>query len=739
MINQRFGITLFLIALFLAPAAEAHAQSDTSVFTYQGRVTDNGTNFNGAGEFKFALVTSTNANHGATATATVAGGMVSAISIVAGGNGYVTAPRVNILGGGGSGAAATATISGGVVTGVTINSSGSGYTNVPIVSIDLPPPDISYTTYWSNDGTSVNGSEPTTAVHVPVADGLFTVLLGDTTLPGMAALEASLLAQPNLQLRIWFNDGANGFAALNPAQPLTPSPSAVFADSARTATGLSGLTVRQNSAGAPNIIGGSTINYVANGVLGATIAGGGATNYYGQIDTNSVSANFGTVSGGAANKVTGIFGTIGGGFENVTLDLPYSTIGGGYGNQVSAGGSTIGGGYQNLASGGDSVVAGGEGNMATNLYATVCGGYHNVAGGAGAFVGGGGFDGSYRAYSSNYALGNASVIGGGFENRTTNDYTTVGGGEFNYAYNTGATVAGGISDQAGGSVAVVCGGNANDALGDESFIGGGYNNAAGGAYSVVPGGEFNDAGGKFSFAAGRYANAGYDGCFVWSDSQGSCYSDRTNQFKIRAGGGVEMDVNGSSGLNPAALKISSTSTNGVGLWVSQSSSDAVAVFGNASPGTGDIIKGFSGTYANNLVFEVQNDGTVRSKGVVLTSDRNAKAGFSRVNAESILEKVAALPITEWHYKDDSAGIRHVGPMAQDFHAAFHLNGKDNKHISVVDEGGVALAAIQGLNEKLDKQAAQLKTRDAQIARLQKSVIQLRKLVEQLSNAQANVR
>jgi hypothetical protein len=48
-------------------------------------------------------------------------------------------------------------------------------------------------------------------------------------------------------------------------------------------------------------------------------------------------------------------------------------------------------------------------------------------------------------------------------------------------------------------------------------------------------------------------------------------------------------------------------------------------------------------------------------------------------------------------------------MAQDFHAAFGLNGADDKHISVVDEGVVALAAIQGLNQKLDEKAAEIQT------------------------------
>jgi hypothetical protein len=48
-------------------------------------------------------------------------------------------------------------------------------------------------------------------------------------------------------------------------------------------------------------------------------------------------------------------------------------------------------------------------------------------------------------------------------------------------------------------------------------------------------------------------------------------------------------------------------------------------------------------------------------------------------------------------------------MAQDFHAAFGLNGSDDTHISLVDAQGVALAAIQGLNRKLETENAALKS------------------------------
>ena len=98
--------------------------------TYQGRVTDNGTNFNGPGQFKAALVTVTNNNHTATANPP-SGGFVTVINATCGGYGYVTPPTITIAGGGGSGATATASISGGVVTGLTVNNPGSGYNPSP--------------------------------------------------------------------------------------------------------------------------------------------------------------------------------------------------------------------------------------------------------------------------------------------------------------------------------------------------------------------------------------------------------------------------------------------------------------------------------------------------------------------------------------------------------------------------------------------------------------------------------
>jgi hypothetical protein len=100
--------------------------------------------------------------------------------------------------------------------------------------------------------------------------------------------------------------------------------------------------------------------------------------------------------------------------------------------------------------------------------------------------------------------------------------------------------------------------------------------------------------------------------------------------------------------------------------------------------------------------------------VLLTSDQNAKENFTPLDGQTVLAKVAALPVTVWNYKSDQKGVRHMGPMAQDFSAAFGLDGSDNKHISVVDEGGVALAAIQGLNQKLEARSQELEAENTEL-------------------------
>jgi hypothetical protein len=115
---------------------------------------------------------------------------------------------------------------------------------------------------------------------------------------------------------------------------------------------------------------------------------------------------------------------------------------------------------------------------------------------------------------------------------------------------------------------------------------------------------------------------------------------------------------------------------------------------------------------------------------VSSSDRNVKQDFADVNSRAVLEKVAQMPIQTWAYKNDP-GTKHLGPVAQDFYAAFAV-GPDDKHITTVDESGVALAAIQGLNQMLAEQAAALKHKDSEIQELQRAVAELQKSVRNIN-------
>jgi len=631
-----------LCGLFFNPPARAQ----NTVLTYQGRVTANGANFTGTGRFKFALVTSANASQQATATANLTVNFVTSITVVNGGSGYTSAPTVTITGGGGSGATATASVSGGAVTGITVNNAGLGYTSPPSVTIAPPPPSLSYTTFWSNDGTSTDGSEPAAAVSVTVANGLFTAVLGDTAQANMTAIPVALFTQAGLQLRIWFSDGVNGSAALSPAQNLTPAPYAIFANTATTLNG--GLSVQNNTNGAPNVIGGAPVNFVSPGVIGATIGGGGVTNYnFGNPSSNSVTANFGTVGGGLGNAAAAV--------------------------------ATVGGGYQNTAGGEYATAGGGSVNRASGLYATIAGGILNSASGASATVGGGG-------------------AGCGF--------------------------------------------------------GGCFGNTASGDFATVPGGYGNWAAGYGSLAAGLYAQATHQNSFVWSDGylQSSFSSTAQSQFAVRANGGVLLaaDVRiGTAAGDYHRLTLGGGNSDGFLYGSYQAFGDGIHLGYNyyadaagnpyvihsdgatsrLSVGYGTITLAIGDVGSAPTTQRLLADATgVTVNGTFNNlSDRNAKQDFAPVNPSQILDKVAQLPVSEWSYKEDAA-TRHIGPVAQDFYSLFNI-GTDDKHIAPMDEGGVALAAIQGLNQKV---AEQLKAKDAQIQELRQKVERLEELANRLA-------
>ncbi len=97
-------------------------------------------------------------------------------------------------------------------------------------------------TFWRNSSVSAGSSEPAAPVSVQVAAGLYNVALGDTAIPNMATLPSTVFAEAVSQttanpifLRVWFNDGINGFQLLTPDTRVTPVAFAMAASFAQTA------------------------------------------------------------------------------------------------------------------------------------------------------------------------------------------------------------------------------------------------------------------------------------------------------------------------------------------------------------------------------------------------------------------------------------------------------------------------------------------------------------------------
>jgi Chaperone of endosialidase len=171
-------------------------------------------------------------------------------------------------------------------------------------------------------------------------------------------------------------------------------------------------------------------------------------------------------------------------------------------------------------------------------------------------------------------------------------------------------------------------------------------------------------------------------------------------------GSIGLDVEGDTGI------IVRSKNGGSTLSLTQNGNGTL-INGRMSNGNSFVV------LANGTV---ETSGNVVAKGVTLVSDRNAKTNFSSINALEVLNKVVQLPVSRWNYKSDASSLKHIGPMAQDFHKAFNLNGSDDTHVSAVDMQGVAFAAIQGLNLKLETENATLRaslaTLEARLSKLE---------------------
>jgi len=299
--------------------------------------------------------------------------------------------------------------------------------------------------------------------------------------------------------------------------------------------------------------------------------------------------------------------------------------------------------------------------------------------------GGGGF--TYQGSPANRVTDDFGTVAGGTGNVAgdnlgeicTASFATVGGGVDNVASGEGSTVAGGGLNVASNVNSTVGGGGSNLASGSNSTVIGGSYNVASGLFSTVGGGGSNTASGAYSFAAGQNAVATDSGAFLWCASGGTqCGSAGANSFEVAVYGPIFFyDGPNGSGCNLSA---------GGGSW-------------NCS------------------------------------SDRNLKDDIVPIDSRSVLERVAHLPITQWKMKAEPAGRKHIGPMAQDFYAAFGL-GDSDRYIALGDGQGVALAAVQALYQVVQEKDGQVRKLRQQLQVTREMDGQLKKQLRELRHAQS---
>ncbi|HMO51798.1 MAG TPA: tail fiber domain-containing protein [Kiritimatiellia bacterium] len=585
------------------------------------------------------------------------------------------------------------------------------------IAIAQPPPLIPYQGRLVNGTNLVNGPVNLTfrlytnnvggsALYVSTnqataVDGLYASHIGDEATIGA-------LYQALTNAAVWLEVEVNG-TPLTPRERFGSVPYAMMVEGLRVEPNFSivmnpkfanfiepaaaysviGGGVNHQTYSPYSTIGGGGVHYIGTNSFAAIIAGG----YNNAVGNNSFES---TVGGGRVNWILdrAPHGFIGGGFNNYIENAQFATIAGGQANLIWQGAShaTIGGGASNHIQAVNGMIGGGLKNLIhTGAVASVISGGQN-----------------------NTVVTNASraVIGGGGENRNEAVDAVIGGGRSNIIRRLAQN-------------AVIGGGQAN--LINTGFwysvIGGGLSNQIIGGSSVIPGGRDNIAT-DFSFAAGRQAHALHSGSFVWADNRTNNFATTSNnQFLARAnfyGFGRNYSISGSEVFG---IQSPATGTQFGGMYINTAGTNAIPFYGYAQ---GDNIaawhsvdanrswqlvmggftrltvltNGFVGIGTATPTNRLHVAGAAQATSFITGSDRNMKENIHPVAPDEILEKVVNLPIATWTFKEEPSGT-HIGPMAQDFYAAFGFGNTDTG-IATVDADGVALASIQALARRLDQ-------------------------------------
>jgi trimeric autotransporter adhesin len=513
-VNQAMNTTsalrlLLPLLLFSTVSISPPLLAQGTAFTYQGRLNINGNPANGIYDFRFRVASDPLANNYVGSSLLTNGFPLS--------NGLFTV---------------TLDFGGGIFTGsnywleVDVRTNGIGsYTMLNPLQAFTPTPYAIFAETASNLSGTVSSANLAGDYSGPVTfNNTGNSFAGNGS--GLAGVNAATLDGLNAS-NFWITTGNVGTTAgVNFIGTTDNQPLELHVNGRRVARLEQAPENNSNISNAVNFIQGSSANFVAPGVHGATIAGGGADFYFGGNVENMIASDYGTISGGIGNQIqTNAYeSTIAGGNANFIYPGAYrSMIAGGWYNQIetNADHTFIAGGFNNTAFSSYNAIGGGHYNVAGNTNynaseATVAGGAANTASGVSSFIGGGAYN---LAYNNNAVVagglqnraGYHAFVGSGYQNSADGEEAAIGGGRFNSVDTNSfdSTIGGGYQNLVSNSsyYAFIGGGQFNNIIsGQNGMIGGGYGNKADGDYTTVGGGIFNDAGANFAVVVGGGGN-----------------------------------------------------------------------------------------------------------------------------------------------------------------------------------------------------------------------------------------